>query len=440
MYHFIYLSLFFFFSLNSLSCSAGASTTNTYIFIKRRHSSYSLRVLTIKMLSGKHYKKKMDKRAKKKAAKKDASGAAPQQSKPSPHHPSSLPSARPSVKTKSTLKGPVVGYGERAARDGGNDHRGVPFLNAQEAKSYQGGRKEGKSGKKGQANAPAPTQTPLRRSLASSQAQRRRVLRAKGGEDLLAHFKEQLHASTFRLLNEELYNSPNAYAAQLLREESTFQDYHRGYRQQLVQWPLNPNHIIIESVLKNKNAHFSVDGLASPSSSKPTSTTAPAFATTPNSMPTSWVIADMGCGDAQIANALKPLGYTVHSFDFCALNPHVTIADSTNVPLQDASVDVCVFSLSLMATDYEKSLFEAFRILKPNRVLKIVEVRSRIPFPRRFSEMICSIGFTVAYENVAGDYFVAFDFIKDPRAKKPNPSILAHAPSEVLLPSLYKKR
>ncbi|CAD2215274.1 ribosomal rRNA-processing protein 8 [Angomonas deanei] len=186
---------------------------------------------------------------------------------------------------------------------------------------------------------------------------------------------------------------------------------------------MNPNKIIVEALTGDRRGKF----LGNKGK------------TMPGHIPQTWVVADMGCGEAQIAAELQPKGYTVHSFDFCALNDRVTVADATNVPLEDASVDICVFSLSLMATDYEKSLFEAFRILKPNRLLKIVEVRSRIPHPRRFAEMVESIGFTLDYQDVAGDYFVVFDFTKNEKQAVANRE-LSQEPGEVLLPSLYKKR
>uniref|UniRef100_A0A0A9W4T6 Ribosomal RNA-processing protein 8 n=1 Tax=Lygus hesperus TaxID=30085 RepID=A0A0A9W4T6_LYGHE len=147
----------------------------------------------------------------------------------------------------------------------------------------------------------------------------------------------------------------------------------------------------------------------------------------------------MGCGDAQIARALTPKGYTVHSFDLTAVNQFVTVANIAAVPLPAESVDVCVFSLSLMATDYEQSLFESFRVLKPHRLLKIIDVRSRLPFPNKFAEMVCDIGFMLDFTDVVGDYFVAFDFIKKDGMTEANKN-LRHVPGQMLVPSMYKKR
>lgn len=415
------------------------------------------------MLGGNHYKKKMEKKERKKEAKKEkrqnahptkSSGAAPTSALSSGSRaggaspPSATSSSGGGSKShnKSTLKGPVVGYGDygtdRGARDAANDRKGIPFKNTREAQEYNRSLGRGRGAARHAGAAPTSSTPTHRQSLASSQAQRRRVLRKKGGDDLLSHFKEQMVGSTFRLLNEQIYNSPNALAAQILRDEPTFRDYHNGYRQQLVQWPMNPNTIIADALLSDKRGRFptAAQQRAKQQGSEENANSSNSSSSNHRGIPKDWVLADMGCGEAQIAARMKPLGYTVHSFDFCAMNEHVTVADSTQVPLEDSSVDVCIFSLSLMATDYERSLFEAFRVLKPHRLLKIVEVRSRIPFPNRFCEMVCSIGFTLESQDVAGDYFVTFDFTKKEGMKAPSTAVLAHAPGDVLLPSMYKKR
>ncbi|CCW59816.1 unnamed protein product, partial [Phytomonas sp. EM1] len=343
----------------------------------------------------------------KKTRKKEARQAARAEQAPSrgnprpPSTPSAGGKSRPT--NRSALKGPVVVYGEGATpgrRDSANPRDPPPSSKRifPAASSASG------------------------RQNASSAAQRRRVLRHHTDDDLLSHFRSQLHASTFRLLNEQLYNAPIAFARRLLADRATFEDYHVGYRQQLARWPVNPNEVIVAALLGDRRGRF----LAHKAKGMP------------GSLPASWVVADMGCGEAAIAAALGPRGYTVHSFDLVALNERVTVADLAAVPLEGNSVDVCIFSLSLMSTDYEKGLFEAFRILKPNRLLKVVEVRSRIPSAKKFAEMVESIGFTLDYQDVVGDYFVAFDFLKN-NQEDANPN-LAHPPGEVLLPSLYKKR
>lgn len=77
--------------------------------------------------------------------------------------------------------------------------------------------------------------------------------------------------------------------------------------------------------------------------------------------PGNYIIADMGCGDANLA---KSVSQKVHSFDLVANNDLVTACDMAKVPLKDQSVDVVVFCLSLMGTNLTDYLKEANRILK----------------------------------------------------------------------------
>eukprot|EP00388_Colpodella_angusta_P041481 GDKK01053385.1.p1 GENE.GDKK01053385.1~~GDKK01053385.1.p1 ORF type:complete len:178 (-),score=17.55 GDKK01053385.1:126-659(-) len=161
------------------------------------------------------------------------------------------------------------------------------------------------------------------------------------------------------------------------------------------------------------------------------------------SIPTSWIIADMGCGDAKIAKALTPKGYKVHSFDLCSSEANkdfITVASSARTPLGPSSVDVAVFSLSLMATDWFACILEAHRVLKPKRLLKIIEVRSRIPSAAQFAELVANVGFTCEWQDVVGNYFVAFDFTRNELAADAGIPHPVHHPNDVLLPSLYKKR
>ena len=52
----------------------------------------------------------------------------------------------------------------------------------------------------------------------------------------------------------------------------------------------------------------------------------------------------------------------VHSFDLESNAPGVTACNMASTPLKDASVDVAVFSLALMGTDYGTFLEEAHRV------------------------------------------------------------------------------
>ena len=72
-------------------------------------------------------------------------------------------------------------------------------------------------------------------------------------------------------------------------------------------------------------------------------------------------IADCGCGDARLARELSALPASkkpiVHSFDLRADKSRgIVAANLASLPLPDASVDIVVFCLSLMGTDWPKFL------------------------------------------------------------------------------------
>jgi hypothetical protein len=61
-----------------------------------------------------------------------------------------------------------------------------------------------------------------------------------------------------------------------------------------------------------------------------------------------YVIGDFGCGEAKLAESISDR-HTVYSFDHVAVNDDVVACDMAHVPLDDETLDVAVFSLSLMA-------------------------------------------------------------------------------------------
>lgn len=93
--------------------------------------------------------------------------------------------------------------------------------------------------------------------------------------------------------------------------------------------------------------------------------------------PTMHVIADFGCGEAQLA---KSVVQKVHSFDLVAANDLVTACDMAHVPLTKASVDVAVFCLSLMGTNLQDYITEANRVLKTGYETTIFNLFCYLPF------------------------------------------------------------
>lgn len=87
-------------------------------------------------------------------------------------------------------------------------------------------------------------------------------------------------------------------------------------------------------------------------------------------------VGDFGCGEALVAAALRDT-HTIYSFDHVAINDDVIACDISAVPLEDETLDVAVFSLSLMGSNITDYIREAHRCLKLDGHLHIVEATSR---------------------------------------------------------------
>eukprot|EP01029_Cantina_marsupialis_P009061 TRINITY_DN2123_c0_g1_i1.p1 TRINITY_DN2123_c0_g1~~TRINITY_DN2123_c0_g1_i1.p1 ORF type:complete len:176 (-),score=45.62 TRINITY_DN2123_c0_g1_i1:299-787(-) len=127
------------------------------------------------------------------------------------------------------------------------------------------------------------------------------------------------------------------------------------------------------------------------------------------------VVADFGCGEAKIAQTVSN---EVRSFDLVAHNEHVEACNIAHVPLKDKSVNIAVFSLSLMGTDFADFLKEAHRVLVKNGLLWIAEVRSRFRDDKgikTFVSMLEAMGFeskSVKTDDKDCKMFVLFEFRK----------------------------
>lgn len=170
-------------------------------------------------------------------------------------------------------------------------------------------------------------------------------------------FQERLSGSRFRVLNEELYTTTSHAAFERFsRQPELFDEYHAGFRHQVEHWPVNPVQVLVEK-LKQQQQQAQVKNL---------------------------VVADFGCGDADLAKQLLQSNgdeFTVHSFDLVARGPNadlITTCDCADrVPLPSQSVDVGIFCLALMGTNLADFVREAHRVLKADGCLHIAEVRSR---------------------------------------------------------------
>jgi hypothetical protein len=107
-----------------------------------------------------------------------------------------------------------------------------------------------------------------------------------------------------------------------------------------------------------------------------------------------YVIGDFGCGEAGLAAAVSDR-HTVHSFDHVAANEDVVACDMARVPLGDATLDLAVFSLSLMGSNFADYIREAHRTLKIDGELHVIEASSRFGDRDRFARSLGEFGFDV---------------------------------------------
>ncbi|KAI3683717.1 hypothetical protein L1987_84231 [Smallanthus sonchifolius] len=222
----------------------------------------------------------------------------------------------------------------------------------------------------------------------------------------LEKMKAKLSGGHFRMLNEKLYTCSGDEAFKYFKEDpSLFDMYHTGYQEQMSRWPEQPVNIIMKWLKDHKS---------------------------------SLIVADFGCGDARLAKGVKN---KVFSLDLVSNDPSVIACDMSNTPLDSLSIDVSVFCLSLMGTNFPSFLQEAHRVLKPSGWLLIAEVKSRFnpnnggADPDRFSQAVCDLGFTSVSKDFSNKMFILIYFRK--KAKN-NSSKEIKWPE--LKPCMYKRR
>lgn len=202
---------------------------------------------------------------------------------------------------------------------------------------------------------------------------------------LQAQMREKLVSARFRHLNETLYTRPSAEAFGLFEESpEMFQEYHEGFRRQVQVWPENPVDGYIADIKlrgRQRQAPRDRDDRSSKGAGgKTTGPVAPLLRTGGTC-----TIADLGCGDAKLAETLqadrKKLNLRVLSYDLQSPSPLVTRADIANLPLEDGSVNVVIFCLALMGTNWPAFIDEAYRVLHWKGELWIAEIKSRFAAP-----------------------------------------------------------
>jgi ribosomal RNA-processing protein 8 len=184
-----------------------------------------------------------------------------------------------------------------------------------------------------------------------------------------ASMQAKLASARFRHLNETLYTSASEKALDLFKKNpEMFDEYHSGFRQQVDVWPENPVDAYIADIRRrgaiksgDKDSSKSVKGLVRTHGT--------------------CTIADLGCGDAKLASELQKsqmaLQVKILSYDLHNPSPLVQRADIANLPLEDGSVNIAIFCLALMGTNWPDFIDEAYRILHWKGELWIAEIKSR---------------------------------------------------------------
>jgi Hypothetical methyltransferase/Helicase conserved C-terminal domain len=124
-----------------------------------------------------------------------------------------------------------------------------------------------------------------------------------------------------------------------------------------------------------------------------------------------WVVGDFGCGEAELARLVPN---KVYSFDHVAVNESVVVCDIAATGLADQTLDVAVFSLSLMGLNYQDYLREACRLVRYGGWLKIAEpvTRWREGNIEELLGAIASSGFSMVGQPIFRDRFIYLDAIK----------------------------
>ena len=226
--------------------------------------------------------------------------------------------------------------------------------------------------------------------------------------------REKLVSSRFRYLNQTLYTTPSTSSYELFTQNPTFfTEYHEGFRRQVSVWPENPVDGFIKWIemrgshgnrvsLGSQKAQFKKKKKGKKGKDDPQEGQMPEPFKMKNVHPLPrdsrsglCTIADLGCGDAKFAQhfasstdqkpngpvLVKPLNLRIYSFDLAALTPLITVADIRSLPLPDSSVDVTIFCLALMGTNWIEFIEEAWRILRWKGECWIGEVGSRFTSP-----------------------------------------------------------
>lgn len=204
---------------------------------------------------------------------------------------------------------------------------------------------------------------------------------------LQASMREKLISARFRHLNETLYTRPSADALSLFAESpEMFTEYHEGFRRQVEVWPENPVEGYLADIRARARARYPSRDKKHQQKHQDQQSKQQQPEPLPRNRTTNiCTIADLGCGDARLASELQTeqgkLRVDVLSFDLHSPSPLVTKADIANLPMANGAVDVAIFCLALMGTNWVDFVEEAYRVLRWKGELWVAEIKSRFGSP-----------------------------------------------------------
>ncbi|KAI4136295.1 MAG: hypothetical protein LQ341_005709 [Variospora aurantia] len=222
--------------------------------------------------------------------------------------------------------------------------------------------------------------------------------------------RAKLISARFRHINQTLYTTPSAHASSLFSSNpEAFASYHAGFRAQVASWPQNPVQIFVQEIKdrgasggpKSQKQLFKEQKKKKKGGTKdkaklPVADTSVKLDPLPRSLTTKIsTIIDLGCGDASLHASLLPytssLNLSLHSFDLSpgdTPNAHlITVSDIARLSLPDSSVDVAIFCLALMGTNWLDFVAEAARVVRVGGECWVGEVRSRFVGAKEMQKM-----------------------------------------------------
>ncbi len=224
------------------------------------------------------------------------------------------------------------------------------------------------------------------------------------------------HSTPWTIFNQTIKEFFDEYRTWLntIDEKSFKKAYLGKFSEMNKEWNTKNSVSIHENLKKNPKSWYEYHKLYSEARKKWDEIPYKEIAKKINSRP-EWVIGDFGCGENLLK---KEITNKVHSFDHVAIDESVVSSDLACIPLNNEVLDVVVFSLALMHTNYNEYLKEAYRVLKPMGLVFIAEPRQRWSDENgnldkeRINKLANDNNFKLAGDVKKTDKFIYIDMIK----------------------------